>query len=102
MEAVRRSAMVSTPCLSTRHFALLLFIGAVSATGWYHAGSCVLNVADMWIAARFVLYFLATLSILMMSLFSYRARGPLVGVFQHCKKGFFRRSFIVVGGLLYL
>lgn len=102
METVRRSATVSTPCFSARHFAFLLFIGAVSVAGWYHAGSCALSVAVMRIVARFALYFLVTFSILIVSLFSFCALGPLVGTFQHCRKGFFLRSLIVVGGAIVL
>jgi hypothetical protein len=56
----------------------------------------------MQIAARLVSYFLATFNILTMSLFSLCTHGPLVGAFQHCKKGFFLNSCIVVGGAVLL
>lgn len=54
-------------------------IGWGSANGWYHAGSFIHISGDRWIAARFVLYFFATLIILMLLSPIRSAHGPHVG-----------------------
>ena len=49
-------------------------------------------------AARFILYFLATFNILVMSLLSRAKCGPLVGGSQDCRKELMRARGEVPGG----
>ena len=98
VEMDNRSATVRALCLSMRHLALQLLMGQGSAVGWYQAGSCARSSSVMQIAARFMSYFLATFSILLILLFSVVDLVPRTGVFQHCRKGFVLSSLIVEGG----
>src|SRR5260221_8223270 len=93
-----RSATDFTLCLSIRHLAVRVLIGTMFSSIWYHAGSSLRCWMLSFIAARFVLCSFATLSILLISSFRYFMRGPLVGVFQHCRKGFFLACVIVFVG----
>ena len=62
-----RSVTLDILCVFRRHFAVALLIGCGAVIRWYHAGSWALRLGSRRIAARFVLYFLAVLSILMVS-----------------------------------
>jgi hypothetical protein len=57
-------ATVQVRCFSISHFAAFVLIALGSAVRWYHVGSWALRLGVSWIAARLVLYFLATFIIL--------------------------------------
>lgn len=66
----------------------MLVRGHMAAPGWYQAGREALTLGDILIAARLVLYVFATLSILLMFLFSFPALGPFVGGCHVCRNVF--------------
>src|SRR5258708_3749730 len=85
-EVLIRSAIVLVLCLVMRHLAALLFIGLLAAPICNHAGILYDISSDRHSAARSTLCFLPTSSILLVSLLILLAFGPLVGIFQVCKK----------------
>src|SRR6266702_6968265 len=82
----------------SRHQDIAFVIGQDFANGWYHKGSFMRSSGERHIAARFVLYFLAVLSILRLCSPKVAARGPLVGGFQDCVKAFVHAIADVPGG----
>lgn len=72
----------------SRHFAATLVIGCGFAERWYHAGSISQRWGVSLSAARSVLYFPATLIILIVPLSSLLALRPLVGGFHVWRKVF--------------
>ena len=74
-----RSATVFISWFLSMHFAFTVVSGCGTAPGWYHAGRAALTLGERRIAARFVPYAIATLSILLIHLFSRSALGPFVG-----------------------
>jgi len=76
------SATVLMLCFLSRHWDVVFVIGWDFANGWYHKGSFMHSSRERCIAVRFVLYFLAVLSILRLCSPKVAVWGPLVGGFQ--------------------
>ena len=68
--------------------------------GWYHAGRVACTPGESLIAARLVLYFFATFSILLMPSFSVTSLGPFVGGSHDCRKVFAIAIAEVPGGAI--
>src|SRR6266404_5388611 len=90
--------MVLAWCFLRRHLAADDVSGIVSASGWYQAGGISCTWGDSLMAARLVLYFLATRSILMMSSPSSFVRLPLIGGSQDCMNVLILARADVCGG----
>ena len=93
-----KSATILTLCFHSRHFALELFRGRFSVATWYQAGSCARMYEVILIMVSLVLYFFAILSILLTSLFSLSAFGPLSENFHVCRSGSFLASSTSLSG----
>jgi hypothetical protein len=93
-----RSATDFALCLFSMHFILTFVSGRGAAPGWYHAGSLARTPGDILIAARFVWYFFATLSILLMFGFIISDRGPLVGGSHVCRNVLISAITDMLGG----
>jgi hypothetical protein len=81
------------------HFVLTFVSRRGAAPGWYHAGSLAHTPGDILIAVRFVWYFFATLSILLMFGFIISDRGPLVGGSHICRNVLISAIVDMPGGL---
>jgi hypothetical protein len=86
LDVLIRLATVFVVCLLRRHFVAMFVSSLGFVPVWYHAGSPTCTPGERQIAARFVLYFFAVLSILRMFSFSIVACGPLAGGFHICRK----------------
>ena len=94
-----RSATVVMLWRSSRHLDATFLMGRNLLAMWYHAGSWARSLGVSRIAARFMLYFLAILIILFMSLFRFFILLPLVGTFQDWRKGLSLALGIVFAGV---
>ena len=93
-----RSVTFLTAWFSRRHFEALFLMGQGAVLMWYHAGSWARRRGDIRIAVRSTLCLVPTLTILVMSLFRWFARCPLVGIVQDCRKAFTLAIRFVAGG----
>jgi hypothetical protein len=97
-----RSATVVTVCRRRRHLAGMVAMECGFASGWYQVGSWARSCGDRCIAARWVWYFLATRSILIIPSFRSLSLAPQFGAFHDCRNVFSHARCEMPGGAAWL